>query len=98
MGRPPIGEKAMSSSERAQRHRNNKRLRAQAPRAERAWLINAVVLRLTALEKVAGECRAAHLDGHLSDADAKELVKRWDFIAELFSEPMRDVRALVSSG
>jgi hypothetical protein len=42
MGRPPIGEKAMSSSERAQRHRNEKRLLAHFNKeafTERKWIL-----------------------------------------------------------
>jgi hypothetical protein len=96
MGRPSIGEKAMSSSERARRHRNKKRLRArrikEAPVVMREWLLIEAAFREPTrgiLENIVRICWAAQRDGYLSNAD--ELVKSWDFIADYLSETMREI-------
>ena len=100
MGRPPIGEKAMSSSERARRHRNKKRLRErlinEAPIVQREWLLIEAAFREPTrgiLENMVRIYWAAQRDDRLSNADADELLKSWDFIAGYLSETMREIVA-----
>jgi hypothetical protein len=98
MGRPPIGDKVMTSSERAQRYRNKKRRRAQrireAPWLQREWLLMEMAVREPTrgiIEKLVRTYWAV-LKG-VPDGDIEEVVKCWDIIAEHLCETMREVSA-----
>jgi hypothetical protein len=97
MGRPPIGKKAMSSSERAQRHRNKKRRLANFSKEgsmQREWLlIEAAFTEPTRgiLENIFRIGLAAQHADFMPAANLDELFKGWDFIANYLNETMREI-------
>jgi hypothetical protein len=91
MGRPPIGEKAMSSSERAQRYRSKKRrlsLFNKEKVTQREWLLIEAALsgpKQESRDIMFGIGLAVQCGRHLSDADFNEMVRSGD-IEKIVSE------------
>jgi hypothetical protein len=84
MGRPPIGKKAMSSSERAQRHRNKKRQLAQFNKVAIQQREGSVLETLLWGPTNESSDKWFRMGWALGVQSAKAVARSWEFISRFY--------------